>query len=169
MASFAYGDGDLLRFDSRQFDFNIQFEQLFFSILPSSILIVASAWRVIARHKPRPSVAAPILQHVKAVSRPEAYLLQRLIRRVTGYHRGIHCTTTSSSGLDSGWKRQYKYLPHRRICPEACGRAVHASRQLAQSQQKPATFDIAHHLPFTDYRSGRHPGQNLLSLITRQT
>lgn len=169
MASFAYGDDDLLRFNSRQFDFSIQFEQLFFSILPSSILIVASTWHFISRYNSRPSVAAPILRRFKAVSGPEAYPLQRLILRVIGYYRDIHRTTTRSSSVDRGWEHQYKYLPHRRIRPEACRRAVHASRQLAQSQQKPATFDIAHHLPLTDHRSGRHPGQNVLPLIARQT
>lgn len=169
MASFAYGDGSLLRFNVRQFDSKIPFEQLFFSILPSSIFVVTSAWRVAARHKPRPSVAAPVLQRVKAVSWPEACPLRRLIRRIIGYHRDIHCPTTGSSGLDGGRRCQQRHLPHCCVCPQARGCAVPASRQLAQSQQKPATFDIAHHLSFADHGSGCHPGQDLLSLITRQT
>ncbi|GKZ25115.1 hypothetical protein AbraIFM66951_001571 [Aspergillus brasiliensis] len=62
---FTTGEGNLLQLNRNSFDFNIQFEQLFFSILPSALFIVTSLWRTLSQlRKPR-VVEAPLFQFIK--------------------------------------------------------------------------------------------------------
>lgn len=62
---FSTGDDDLLQLNPTEFDFNIQFEQLFFSIIPSSLFIVSSIWRSLSQVRKPNVVNAPLLQLVK--------------------------------------------------------------------------------------------------------
>lgn len=64
---FITGQQDLFDFNQVDFDFNIQFEQLFFSIVPSVIFIVASSWRAVAQLRKPTLVKAPIFQFIKLV------------------------------------------------------------------------------------------------------
>jgi hypothetical protein len=61
------GQQDLFSFDQIDFDFNIQFEQLFFSIVPSVIFIVAASWRAASQLRKPTMVKAPVFQFVKLV------------------------------------------------------------------------------------------------------
>ncbi|KAL5364489.1 P-loop containing nucleoside triphosphate hydrolase protein [Aspergillus floccosus] len=62
---FTNGDGNLLHLNQEQFDFNLQFESLFFSIIPSVLFILSSLWRTLARIRGPVVVKAPVLQFIK--------------------------------------------------------------------------------------------------------
>lgn len=66
---FDSGQHDLFNFNNVEFDFNIQFEQLFLSIVPSVLFIVASSWRAVAQVRKPTLVKAPIFQSIKLVRR----------------------------------------------------------------------------------------------------
>lgn len=57
----------LLQLDSARFDFNLEFEQLFFSILPSALFIVAASWRAVSQARKPKIVHAPTFQYIKLV------------------------------------------------------------------------------------------------------
>ena len=57
----------LLHLDQDNFDFNIQFEQLFFSIIPSALLITSSLWRMVSQPRKPTVVNAPTFQLIKLV------------------------------------------------------------------------------------------------------
>ncbi|EED19910.1 ABC multidrug transporter, putative [Talaromyces stipitatus ATCC 10500] len=59
------GQDDLLQLDEQRFDFNIQFEQLFFSIIPSVVFIVTSLWRTASQARKPTVVNAPVFQLIK--------------------------------------------------------------------------------------------------------
>jgi hypothetical protein len=65
--AFATSEGTLLEPNQARFDFSIEFERLFFSILPSVIFIVAAIWRTLVRAKRPVIVHAPIFQLLKIV------------------------------------------------------------------------------------------------------
>jgi hypothetical protein len=60
----------MLHLNHEQFDFNPQFESLFFSIIPSILFIPSSLWRTVARIRKPVVVNAPILQFIKTVCPP---------------------------------------------------------------------------------------------------
>ncbi|PWY89950.1 putative ABC multidrug transporter [Aspergillus heteromorphus CBS 117.55] len=62
---FATGDQGLLQLNGKQFDFSIQFEQLFFSIIPSVLFIVTSLWRTLSQARKPTVVDAPVFQLIK--------------------------------------------------------------------------------------------------------
>lgn len=64
---FDTGQHDLFNFNHAEFDFNIRFEQLFLSIVPSVLFIVASSWRTVAQVRKPTLVKAPIFQSIKLV------------------------------------------------------------------------------------------------------
>ncbi|RAK98819.1 putative ABC multidrug transporter [Aspergillus ibericus CBS 121593] len=62
---FTSGEGNLLQLNQKSFDFNLQFEQLFFSIIPSALFIVTSLWRTVSQARKPTVVNAPIFQLIK--------------------------------------------------------------------------------------------------------
>lgn len=64
---FTTGDGGLLQLNQEGFDFNVQFEQLFFSIIPSALFIVTSLWRTASQARKPTVVNAPVFQLIKVV------------------------------------------------------------------------------------------------------
>ncbi|KAJ5699379.1 hypothetical protein N7536_002392 [Penicillium majusculum] len=62
---FTTGEENLLRLNQESFDFNIQFEQLFFSIIPSALFIVTSSWRTLYQARKPNVVNAPVFQLIK--------------------------------------------------------------------------------------------------------
>ncbi|KAF2241163.1 putative ABC multidrug transporter [Trematosphaeria pertusa] len=62
---FTTGEDMLLQLDSKEFDFSLQFEQLFFSIVPSALFIVASSWRTLSQARKPKMVHAPTFQYIK--------------------------------------------------------------------------------------------------------
>ncbi|KAG9688401.1 putative ABC multidrug transporter, partial [Aureobasidium melanogenum] len=62
---FDAGQHDLFSFNNVEFDFDIRFEQLFLSIVPSVLFIVASSWRAVAQFRKPTLVKAPIFQSIK--------------------------------------------------------------------------------------------------------
>ncbi|KAH7152638.1 putative ABC multidrug transporter [Dactylonectria macrodidyma] len=62
---FSSGEENLLQLNQEDFDFNVQFEQLFFSIIPSVLFIVTSLWRTIYQSRKPTVVNAPVFQLVK--------------------------------------------------------------------------------------------------------
>ncbi|CAI7583074.1 unnamed protein product [Penicillium crustosum] len=62
---FTTGEENLLRLNQGSFDFNIQFEQLFFSIIPSTLFIVTSLWRTLYQARKPNVVNAPVFQLIK--------------------------------------------------------------------------------------------------------
>ena len=59
---------NILQLNDQQFDFNIQFEQLFFSIIPSVLFIVTSLWRAASQVRKPTVVNAPVFQLIKLVT-----------------------------------------------------------------------------------------------------
>jgi hypothetical protein len=61
---------------SKQFDFNLQFEQLYFSILPSALFIVAASWRTLLQARKPKVVHSASFQYIKLVcaALPLSYL-----------------------------------------------------------------------------------------------
>ena len=70
---FHAGQQGLFDFNQIDFDFNVQFEQLFFSIVPSVLFIVASSWRAVAQLRKPTLVKAPIFQFIKLVREHHYY------------------------------------------------------------------------------------------------
>lgn len=64
---FDSGQHNLFDFNHVEFDFNIRFEQLFLSIIPSVLFIVASSWRAVSQVRKPTLVKVPIFQAVKMV------------------------------------------------------------------------------------------------------
>lgn len=64
---FFTGEAQLLQQNNKQFDFNIEFEQVFFSILPSALFIVASIWRTLSQARKPTVVNAPVFRVIKVV------------------------------------------------------------------------------------------------------
>ncbi|KAH8697489.1 P-loop containing nucleoside triphosphate hydrolase protein [Talaromyces proteolyticus] len=62
---FTTGEGNLLQLNQQNFDFNIQFEQLFFSIIPSVLFILTSLWRTLSQARKPTVVNAPVFQLIK--------------------------------------------------------------------------------------------------------
>lgn len=56
--------------DQANFDFNLQFEHLFFSIIPSVLFIPASIWRILSLARRPTVVKAPVHRCIKLVRRP---------------------------------------------------------------------------------------------------
>ena len=70
---FSAGEENLLQLNQEEFDFNIQFEQLFFSIIPSVLFIVTSLWRTLSQARKPTVVNAPVFQLIKLVCSPSNY------------------------------------------------------------------------------------------------
>ena len=51
---FSTGEEKLLQLNQEEFDFNIQFEQLFFSIIPSVLFIITSLWWTVSQARKQP-------------------------------------------------------------------------------------------------------------------
>lgn len=64
---FSTGQENLFQLNQESFDFNVQFEQLFFSIVPSVLFIVTSLWRTISQARKPTVVDAPVFQLIKLV------------------------------------------------------------------------------------------------------
>ncbi|KAI0105969.1 putative ABC multidrug transporter [Daldinia grandis] len=62
---FSTGEENLLQLNEEGFDFNVQFEQLFFSIIPSILFITASLWRTFYQARKPTVVNAPAFQLIK--------------------------------------------------------------------------------------------------------
>ncbi|KAJ4290433.1 hypothetical protein N0V90_010649 [Kalmusia sp. IMI 367209] len=66
---FSNGEENLLQLNQSLFDFNIQFEQLFFSVLPSALFIVLSSWRTLQQARKPTVVHAPIFKLLKVLQK----------------------------------------------------------------------------------------------------
>lgn len=67
---FSTGEGGLFQLNEESFDFNVQFEQLFFSIIPSVLFITTSLWRTFSQARKPTVVDAPVFQLIKLVFSP---------------------------------------------------------------------------------------------------
>ncbi|KAH8728019.1 putative ABC multidrug transporter [Phaeosphaeriaceae sp. PMI808] len=88
---FTTGEHNLLHLDSHKFDFNIQFEQLFFSIVPSALFIVLSLWRIPVQMRRPTVVNAPVFQRIKAGA-IAAYVVLELTLLILATSGPIHVT-----------------------------------------------------------------------------
>jgi hypothetical protein len=85
---FTTGEHALLQLDGSRFDFNLQFEQLFFSIVPSALFIAASAWRTLSQVQKPVIVDAPTFQKIKLV---RYYFACASIQRADQANVGCNC------------------------------------------------------------------------------
>ena len=67
MSFFASASEDVFDLDGERFDFNLRFELVFFSIVPSALFVAAALWRVVTKARTPAVVVAPIFQSVKLV------------------------------------------------------------------------------------------------------
>jgi hypothetical protein len=70
---FSNGKENLLQMNQEQFDFGAQFEQAFFSIIPSVLFIVTSLWRTLSQVRKPAMVDAPMFQFIKVVRSSPKY------------------------------------------------------------------------------------------------
>ena len=89
---FSTGTENLLQLNQEDFDFNVQFEQLFFSVIPSALFIVTSLWRTISQARKPTVVNASTFQFIKLVrSEHPAVCSQNVDCAFAGrYHRLCH-------------------------------------------------------------------------------
>lgn len=64
---FSSQHGSLFQQNSEQFDFNVDFEQVFFSIIPSTLFLVAASWRTVSLARKPAVVKASVFRLVKVV------------------------------------------------------------------------------------------------------
>lgn len=76
---FASGDDSLFQLNSESFDFNVQFEQVFFSIIPSVLFIVSSLLRTVYQARKPTVVDAPAFQLVKVVITPPCAAIEGVV------------------------------------------------------------------------------------------
>jgi hypothetical protein len=81
------GKGNMLHLNPKQFDFNLQFESLFFSILPSVLFIPSSLWRTLARIRKPVVVIAPVFHLIKTVCPWPSSIL--MIPRIDHCYKGV--------------------------------------------------------------------------------
>ncbi|KAH8131304.1 hypothetical protein FP744_10009106 [Trichoderma asperellum] len=62
---FTAGEGQLFQQNDKQFDFNIEFEQVFLSIIPSALFIIVSLWVSVSQARKPAVVNAPIFRFIK--------------------------------------------------------------------------------------------------------
>ncbi|KKP00962.1 hypothetical protein THAR02_06934 [Trichoderma harzianum] len=75
MTMFVRND-ELFQQNNEQFDFNIEFEQVFLSILPSVLFIIAASWRTAAQARKPVLVKAPLFQIIKVAALTAYAVLQ---------------------------------------------------------------------------------------------
>ncbi|KAF3067612.1 Multidrug resistance-associated protein 1 [Trichoderma lentiforme] len=75
MSTFVRND-QLFQQNNEQIDFNIKFEQVFLSILPSDLFIIAASWRTISQARKPVLVNAPLFQIIKVAAMTSYTLLQ---------------------------------------------------------------------------------------------
>lgn len=92
---FSNGEGGLFQLNQESFDFNVQFEQLFFSIIPSVLFIATSLWRTLSQARKPTVVDAPVFQLVKLVSSTRDE-----IQRTACADPTLQCTITTYVGLE---------------------------------------------------------------------
>ncbi|KAI0505431.1 putative ABC multidrug transporter [Xylaria bambusicola] len=88
---FSQGLGSLFEQDKAAFDFNLEFEQLFFSILPSAIFIFSSLWRVLHQTRKPVIVHAPTVQWIK-LGAIATYVVLELLLLVLSTVGTLHVT-----------------------------------------------------------------------------
>ncbi|KAI3337286.1 putative ABC multidrug transporter [Xylariaceae sp. AK1471] len=89
---FSQGLGDLFQQDQATFDFNLQFEQLFFSMVPSALFIITSLWRTFYQARRPAVVHATTVQLIKlgAIATYVALELSLLVLATVG---SLHITS----------------------------------------------------------------------------
>ncbi|THV45305.1 hypothetical protein BGAL_0505g00080 [Botrytis galanthina] len=89
---FFNGGENLLQMNQEEFDFSIQFEQLFFSIIPSALFIVIGCWRMASQARKPTVVHAPGVQLVK-VAAIVIYVALELSLLVLGAVASLHVSS----------------------------------------------------------------------------
>ncbi|KAL6786178.1 P-loop containing nucleoside triphosphate hydrolase protein [Trichoderma sp. SZMC 28012] len=75
MSTFVKND-QLFQQNNEQFDFNIKFEQVFLSILPSALFILVASWRTVSQARKPVLVNAPLFQIIKVAAMTSYTVLQ---------------------------------------------------------------------------------------------
>ncbi|KAL6824764.1 P-loop containing nucleoside triphosphate hydrolase protein [Trichoderma sp. SZMC 28015] len=75
MSTFVKND-QLFQQNNEQFDFNIKFEQVFLSILPSALFIIVASWRTVSQARKPVLVNAPLFQIIKVAAMTSYTVLQ---------------------------------------------------------------------------------------------
>jgi hypothetical protein len=96
----------MLHLNQEQFDFNLQFESLFFAIIPSVLFIPSSLWRTLAQIRKPVVVNAPVLQFIKTVYTPSS-ITRFLPTDCLGCHRYLRWLGTCPPYASRDW-----VLPH---------------------------------------------------------
>lgn len=65
--TFSPQHGSLFKQNSDQFDFNLDFEQVFLSIIPSALFLIAASWRVLYLARKPAVVRASVFRLMKVV------------------------------------------------------------------------------------------------------
>jgi hypothetical protein len=163
------GQHDLFNFNQVDFDFNIRFEQIFLSIVPSVIFIIASSWRAASQLRKPTMVKAPVFQFIKLVCEyiSNARPLNMSNNAASGYYRCL-----SGSGANTPGSRIIVQIPgfghvSGGVGSQTGGCLDHDHPQSCRSQQKSSTVYLAQHLSFVDTSAGCGPSMNFLPILRR--
>lgn len=165
---FDTGQQDLFNFNHVDFDFNIQFEQLFFSIVPSVIFIVASSWRAASQLREPTLVKAPIFQSIKLVSENITAIPARTTdTSIPGYYRYLFGSRAGTSSTRIALQIPgFKHVSGG-VSPQASGCLDNDYSQSCGSQQKSATICLARYLSFVDTSTGCGSSKDVLPVLER--
>lgn len=134
--------GGMLDMNHVDFDFNLPFEQLFLSIVPSALFILSTSWRIVRQFRKPNVINARAFQLIKLVRQNrdvEHIYVGVIIFRSGGYH------DLRWSRIDSACSIGRPFLPsHDHVfavgSSQACVRIVHGRSEFVGPQQKLSAF-----------------------------
>lgn len=149
MSSSAMASG-MLDMNHVTFDFNLPFEQLFLSIVPSALFILSTAWRVVRQFRKPNVVNARAFQLIKLVRQARLFRIDLdwvMTFLLGGYH------DLCWSRIDPACSVGRPFLPsHDHVfavgSSQARVRVVHGCSEFAGPQQKLSAFCFAQRISF---------------------
>ncbi|KAM0254479.1 hypothetical protein ACHAQJ_006761 [Trichoderma viride] len=107
---FSAGEGQLFQQNDKQFDFNIEFEQVFLSIIPSALFIVVSLWRTASQARKPTVVNAPIFRLIK-VGAVTTYVILQLTLLILAAIGHFHATSMFIAASVLKWLSAIMMIP----------------------------------------------------------
>ena len=169
MSSSAVASG-MLDMNHVDFDFNLPFEQLFLSIIPSALFILSTSWRIVRQFRKPNVINARAFQLIKLVrqDRDSEPICVWLITFLTGGYNHV-CW----SRIDSACSVGRPFLPsHNHVfavsSSQARIRIVHGCFEFARPQQKLSTFCSAQRLSLLNISVRRCASKNPIPSVRDQ-
>ena len=162
--------GGMLDMNHVEFDFNLPFEQLFLSIVPSALFILSTSWRIVRQFRKPNVINARAFQFIKLV-RQDFNSAPTRVWIITFFLGGYHDLCWSR--VDSACSVGRPVLPsHDHIFavggPQARVRPVHGCLELARPQQKLSAFCSAQRLSLLNISIRRRASKDPIPSVRDQ-